>query len=51
VFSAAAEAAATVPPYLPLVGYLARSRLHAALAAGFVDTGDLRIQVADTATF
>jgi len=50
-FSAAAEAAATLDPTKPLVGYESGNALDAALACGFVATGYLRILLAEHATF
>lgn len=51
LFEQAAAAAASVDPHLPIVGYEAGESLEQAQSAGFTTVGDLRILVANAATF
>ncbi len=51
LFEQAADAVASIDPRLPIVGYESGTSLEQARSAGFMTVGDLRILVADAATF
>ena len=51
LFEQAAAAVASVDPHLPIVGYESGTSLEQARSASFTTVGDLRILVADAASF